>query len=106
MTRGVYAAVARESPHMRRAFDTFRAKQRPTWRTELLENEDHISIVLPAYYAGLRHVFAPWRFAIEDMPEDPAKWQAAVRQHYAKASAFLGYEVKPPAWLLEEFARR
>lgn len=101
----VYAAIARESAQMRRAFETFRAKPRPAWRTEVLENEDHASIVLPAYYAGLKHVFAPWRFAIEELPEDPSKWEAAVREHYSKASAFLGWEVKPPQWVLEELAR-
>ena len=98
----LYAAIAKESPQMRRAFEALRAKQRPSWRTELLADEDHASIPLPAYYAGLKHVFAPWHFSIDELPEDPAKWEAAVREHYAKASAFLGYEVKPPAWVLEE----
>jgi len=102
----LYAAIAKESPQMRRAFDALRAKQRGSWRTQLFDDEDHLSIVLPAYYAGLKHVFAPWHFSMEELPEDPAKWDGAVREHYAKASAFLGYEVKPPAWVLEEIAQK
>jgi hypothetical protein len=57
------------------------------------EDEDHGSVVMPSHYAGLRKVFAPWRF---DLNGDPATLFAKAKDHYAKLSKRAGYTVLIP----------
>lgn len=56
-------------------------------------DEDHGSVVMPSHYAGLRKVFAPWRFALDGDPK--TLWPRA-RDHYAKLSKRAGYKVEIP----------
>lgn len=53
------------------------------------KEENHGSVVLPAYYAGLRKVFAGWAL--------PANTSVAgVDEHYKQLSARFGYVIHPP----------
>ncbi len=56
-------------------------------------DEDHGSVVMPSHYAGLRRVFAPWRFAADG---DPKTLYARAREHYANLSKRAGYAVQMP----------
>lgn len=56
-------------------------------------DEDHGSVVMPTHYAGLRKVFAPWRFAATG---DPKTMHARARDHYAKLSRRAGFTVPIP----------
>ncbi len=56
-------------------------------------DEDHGSVVMPTHYAGLRKVFAPWRFAVTG---DPKTMYARARDHYAKLSKRAGFAVPVP----------
>ena len=56
-------------------------------------DEDHGSVVMPTHYAGLRKVFAPWRFRIDG---DPATLYVRARDHYAKLSKRAGYAIPIP----------
>jgi predicted alpha/beta superfamily hydrolase len=52
-------------------------------------NENHGSVVLPAYYAGLRKIFAGW--------SPPASGNVAdLENHYKRLSQKFGYEIKIP----------
>jgi uncharacterized protein len=57
------------------------------------EDEDHGSVVMPSHYAGLRKVFAPWRFALNG---DPATLYPRARAHYANLSKRAGFTVPIP----------
>jgi uncharacterized protein len=56
-------------------------------------DEDHGSVVMPAHYASLRKVFAPWRF---DLAGDPATLYPRAREHYAKLSKRAGFPIPIP----------
>lgn len=57
------------------------------------KDENHGSVVLPAYYAGLRKVYSGWA------PPDSGGL-AAIEDHYRRLSSRYGYTVKPPEELL------
>ncbi|HYC89476.1 MAG TPA: alpha/beta hydrolase-fold protein [Thermoanaerobaculia bacterium] len=59
-------------------------------------DEDHGSVVLPTHYAGLRKVFEPFRFVLGPPTDDPKKLYARAREHFAKASARVGFAVPIP----------
>lgn len=59
-------------------------------------DEDHGSVVLPTHYAGLRKVFEPFRFVLGPPADDPKKLYARARDHFAKASARVGFAVPIP----------
>lgn len=56
-------------------------------------DEDHGSVVMPSHYAGLRRIFAPWRFRVEG---DPQTLFARARDHYEKLSKRAGYTIAIP----------
>jgi len=59
------------------------------------KEENHGSVVLPAYYAGLRKTFAGWT--------PPATGNIAdVENHYRRLSSRFGYEIKPPEAMLNQ----
>ena len=62
------------------------------WAWQVIPDEDHGSVVLPGYYAGLRHVFAGWRLPREDQPPS----LASLRGHYQKLSQRWGASLAPP----------
>jgi predicted alpha/beta superfamily hydrolase len=53
-------------------------------------DEDHGSIVMRAYLAGMRKVFNGWQ------PQIPVTTIADLQNHYAKLTKRFGYEIKPP----------
>ena len=53
-------------------------------------DEDHGSIVMRTYLAGIRKIFAGWRI------DSTVQNLAALRSHYSKLSKRYGYEIKPP----------
>jgi predicted alpha/beta superfamily hydrolase len=63
------------------------------WEAQLMNDEDHGSVVLRSHYQGLRKVFDGWL-----LPRDPATgaitggWQG-VEEHYKKLSQKLGFKV-------------
>lgn len=59
-------------------------------------DEDHGSIVLRAYYAGLRKVFSGWQ------PPAQTATVADLQSHYAKLTKRFGYEIKPPENLVNQ----
>lgn len=59
-------------------------------------DEDHGSVVLPTHYAGLRKVFEPFRFVLGPPTDEPKKLYARAREHYAKASARIGFALPIP----------
>jgi uncharacterized protein len=65
------------------------------WEAIRYEDEDHGSVVLPSHYAGLRKVFAPWRFALP-RTADPTTLLSSAREHYASLSKRIGYTVPIP----------
>ena len=91
--------TGKESPALDREFRAMQAlfKSRAPKGFEFqaikFEDEDHGSVVMPTHYAGLRKVFAPWRFAFDG---DPKTLFARARDHYAKLSKRAGYTVVIP----------
>ena len=57
------------------------------------KEENHGSVVLPAYYAGLRKVYAGWE------PPDNGTF-ADLEGHYRSLSSRFGYTIKPPEALV------
>ncbi|MEO5859219.1 MAG: alpha/beta hydrolase-fold protein [Pyrinomonadaceae bacterium] len=60
-------------------------------------DEDHGSVVIRTYLAGLRKIFAGWRIgtSIQNL--------AALKSHYSKLSKRFGYEIKPPETTVNQF---
>lgn len=89
------------SPDVVEDFQDFaRAMQRVPWpgfdwAWQLLPNEDHGSTVLPAYYAGLRHIFAGWRMPAEDEHGAFPVSLRALHAHYQELSERWGYGIAP-----------
>jgi predicted alpha/beta superfamily hydrolase len=70
------------------------------WGWQVLPGEDHGSVVLPGYYAGLRHIFAAWRMSAEPAPGAPLLTLASVRGYYQALSLRWGFAVAPPEGLV------
>jgi uncharacterized protein len=70
------------------------------WAWQVLPGEDHGSVVLPGYYAGLRHIFAGWRMPPEDAHGGSPPTLATLRAHYQALSQRWGYSVWPPETLV------
>ena len=60
-------------------------------------DEDHGSVVMRTYLAGIRKIFTGWRLgtSVQNLP--------ALRSHYAKLSKRFGYEIKPPENIVNQF---
>jgi uncharacterized protein len=65
------------------------------WSWSVIPDEDHGSVVLSAYYAGLRHLFSGWRMPLEE-PSAPPPTLRNVQVHYANLSERWGYPIAPP----------
>jgi uncharacterized protein len=66
---------------------------------QVMSDEDHGSVVLRSYYAGLRHVFSGWRFPRPPAPAPPPTL-AAVREHFRRLSERWRITVPPPEGLV------
>ena len=60
-------------------------------------DEDHGSVVMRTYLAGIRKIFAGWQIgtSVQNL--------AALRSHYSKLSKRFGYEIKPPENIVNQF---
>jgi len=70
------------------------------WAWQLLPGEDHGSVVLPGYYAGLRHIFAGWRMPLEQLQGPSPPTLSTVRAYYQALSQRWGITVGPPEGLV------
>lgn len=61
--------------------------------THRFMDEDHGSVVMPTHYAGLRRVFAPWRFTVDG---DVRTLHARARTHYEQLSKRVGVTMPIP----------
>jgi uncharacterized protein len=66
------------------------------WSWQMLPDEDHGSVVLTAYYRGLRHIFAGWRMPPEEQHGGAPPALQTVRAHYQGLSERWGYAIPPP----------
>lgn len=103
----VFAALGDE-PDLRDSFDALErifkksAPRGTIWQSRLFPDEDHGSVVLPAYYYALRVLFDGLR-----APEDTYRaGLGALEAHYRKLSLRLGYEVPVPEWSLNRLGYR
>jgi predicted alpha/beta superfamily hydrolase len=86
-------------PQLQKGFDSFkdllgRAKLKDfEYEFRQLPEENHGSVVLPAYYWGLRKIFAGWT-----PPQNGSI--ADLENHYKKLSARFGYQIPVPEELL------
>jgi len=93
------------SPAILEHFEDFaRAAHGLPWKDfrydwQVFSDEDHNSVVLRAYYAGLRHVFSGWRFP-RPRAGAPPPTLAAVEAHYRRLSEQWGFTVPPPEGLV------
>ncbi len=58
-------------------------------------DEDQGSLVMPSHYAGLRKVFAPWRFSLVN-GADPKTELMRASEHFARLSTRLGETIVVP----------
>jgi hypothetical protein len=84
-----------DEPEYENGFNSFQellGKSKPKdfeYAFQQFKNENHGSVVLPAYYAGLRKVFAGWT-----PPQSGSI--ADLDNHYKKLSDRFGYKISPP----------
>ncbi|MBC7911001.1 MAG: tetratricopeptide repeat protein, partial [Pyrinomonadaceae bacterium] len=95
----LFVTLGNEPGDIMTGFNRFRelmAKQQLKdleWEAQLMNDEDHGSVVLRSHYYGLRKVFEGW-----PVPQDPATgaimldWQG-VEEHFKKLSYRLGFKV-------------
>ena len=97
----VIVTIGDEGDDSRDAFDDFRklvTKRAPRSLDALflhLPDEDHGSVVMPSHYAGLRKVFAPWRFTPAP-GADPKNELTRATEHFTRLSERIGYEIPVP----------
>ena len=60
-------------------------------------DEDHGSIVMRAYLAGLRKTFSGWQL------NAPVQNLIALKAHYAKLTERFGYQIDPPETMINQF---
>ena len=95
----MFAALGDE-PEYENGFNSFQEllkKSKPKdfdYEFQQYKNENHGSVVLPAYYAGLRKIFAGWT------PQSGSI--AELENHYKKLSERFGYKILPPENLLNQ----
>ena len=94
----MFVALGNE-PEYTKGFHAFQALLKKTkpknfeYEFEEFPKENHGSVVLPAYYAGLRKIFEGWT--------PPAGGNIAdLENHYRRLSERFGYEIKPPEALV------
>lgn len=57
--------------------------------------DDHVTVPIPAFYAGVRHFFRPWFFRILDS-DDPATLSERIVKHYEELTRRYGFRVAIP----------
>lgn len=67
-----------------------------TWGTELMEEEDHGTVVLRSHDLGLRKVFEGWRLPRDRKAGGYPGSIEDLEKHYAQLSDRLGFPVPPP----------
>jgi predicted alpha/beta superfamily hydrolase len=105
----LFAALGNEGPEMDRRFSELRSTLKSSkteglrWALQELPDEDHGSVVLLAYYHGLRHLFDGWAMplVIDPVTRTPMRRTLTqVEDHYRALGERLGYELKPPEALV------
>lgn len=97
-TQRLYVGLGNE-PEYVPGFNSFQAllkREKPKgleYRFEQFKDENHGSVVLPAYYAGLRMIFEGWDLQAVDNIAD-------VMAHFRKLSERFGYRVLPSEVLI------
>lgn len=66
------------------------------WESARYPDEDHLSTVLRAHYAGLRTVYSDWQVAIDEKTGLLGGSLPAVEQHYRDMSERYGYQIRVP----------
>ena len=72
------------------------------WKAQVLDDEDHGSVVLHSHYLAMRKVFDGWQ-----LPRDPGSGGVAgdfksVEEHYQKLSKKFKYDVPVPEFLINQ----
>lgn len=72
------------------------------WEAQLMEDEDHGSVVLRSHYYGFRKIYDGWQ-----IPRDPETGQVAgafkgAEEHYKKLSEKFGFEIPMPENLVNQ----
>jgi hypothetical protein len=94
----MFLALGNE-PELQKGFNSFRDLLNRTkpkdfeYEFRQLDEENHGSVVLPAYYWGLRKIFAGWTPPPTGTVED-------LENHYKKLSERFGYAIRVPEELL------
>lgn len=100
--RVLVMTLGHEPAEITSAFDAFEdvlrrsAPKTLAWTARRFADEDHGSVVLPSHYFGLREIFKGWPLRVDQDNADTACSVEQVVEHYAKASARLGWEDLPP----------
>lgn len=98
--RVLVVTLGHEPAEITSAFDAFEdvlqrsAPKTLAWTARRFGDEDHGSVVLPSHYFGLREIFKNWPLRVDR--DDTACSVEQIVEHYAKASARLGWEALPP----------
>ena len=66
------------------------------WDSARYSDEDHGSMVLRAYYAGLRTVFADWQMPRDPRNGTPLGGLEGMEKHYRELSARYGFQIPLP----------
>jgi predicted alpha/beta superfamily hydrolase len=72
------------------------------WKAQVLDDEDHGSVVMPSHYIALRRVFDGWQ-----IPRDPNSGQVSgdfksVEEHYQKLTKKFRFDIPVPELLINQ----
>ena len=102
LKRTLFVTSGAEGPEMDQAFGELQSILKGVttsgflWGAERMEDEDHGSVVLRSYYAGLRKIYEPWSPPIDRVTGALEGGLETLKRHYADVSARFGYEVQVP----------
>jgi tetratricopeptide (TPR) repeat protein len=72
------------------------------WEAQLMDDEDHGSVVLRSHYFGLRKVFDGWQIARDPRTGEVIGSLKGADEHYKKLSQKLGYTIPTPEPLINQ----
>ncbi|HET9531708.1 MAG TPA: alpha/beta hydrolase-fold protein, partial [Blastocatellia bacterium] len=106
--KSLFVTLGNEPPPIADGFKSFKellAKVQAKgfdWEAQLMDDEDHGSVVLRSHYFGLRKVFDGWQIARDPRTGAVIGDLKGADEHYKKLSQKLGYTIPTPEPLINQ----
>lgn len=107
-----FVVTVGDEPRLRDSFESFVAFLESTempglrWKSRRFADEDHRSVVMQAFYFGLRDVFEGWMLPRDENTGVVLDGFEVLRQHYSELTKRYGYEILPAEGQVERLGKQ